>query len=113
MHIGNSEEKRVSPIPDTGEARGRAPCALRQRAWRSPASADWREDIGTFRVGIVAEPGAGNTIAGLAELNDAFSKALGLKVEFFVARSYAALIDAQASSRIEYAIYSASAYASA
>ena len=41
------------------------------------------------------------------------TKALGLKVEFFVARSYAALIDAQASSRIEYAIYSASAYASA
>ena len=64
-------------------------------------------------MGIVAEPGAGNTIAGLAELNDAFTKALGLKVEFFVARSYPALIDAQASSRIEYAIYSASAYASA
>lgn len=79
----------------------------------APASADWREDIGTFRVGVVGEPGAGNTIAGLAELNDAFTRALGLKVEFFVARSYAALIDAQTSSRIEYAIYSASAYASA
>jgi len=79
----------------------------------APALADWREEIGTFRVGVVGEPGAGNTIAGLAELNDAFTKALGLKVEFFVARSYAALIDAQASSRIEYAIYSASAYASA
>ena len=63
--------------------------------------------------GHAAEPGAGNTIAGLAALNDAYSKALGLKVEFFVARSYAALIDAQASSRIEYAIYSVSAYASA
>src|SRR5690606_4354540 len=47
------------------------------------------------------------------ELNAAFTKALGLKVEFFVARSYAALIDAQASSRIEYAVYSASAYAAA
>ena len=113
MDIGNSEAEARQPDPDTGEARAAGPCALRRLAWRTPASAGWREDIGTFRVGIVAEPGAGNTIAGLAELNDAYSKALGLKVEFFVASSYAALIDAQASSRIEYAIYSASAYASA
>lgn len=62
---------------------------------------------------MVAEPGAGNTIAGLGELNDAFGKALGMKVEFFVARNYAALVDAQTSGRIEYAIYTASAYASA
>src|SRR5205085_1730708 len=34
-------------------------------------------------------------------------------VEFVVARDYAALIDAQASARIEYAIYSATAYATA
>lgn len=91
---------------------GAAFCAM-AACLAAPASADWREEIGTFRVGVVGEPGAGDTIAGLAELNDAFTKALGLKVEFFVARSYAALIDAQASSRIEYAIYSASAYASA
>lgn len=78
-----------------------------------PAHADWREEIGTFRVGIVAEPGAGNTVAGLAELNDAYGKALGMKVEFFVARSYPALIDAHTSGRIEYAVYSASAYAAA
>ncbi|MCX7306129.1 MAG: PhnD/SsuA/transferrin family substrate-binding protein [Hyphomicrobiales bacterium] len=77
------------------------------------ASAGWQEDIGTFRVGIVAEPGSGNTIAGLGTLNDAFAKALGVKVEFFVARSYPALIDAQVSSRIDYAVYSAAAYAAA
>ncbi len=80
-------------------------------AW--PADAGWREEIGTFRVGMVAELGAGNTIEGLGALNKAFGDALGMKVEFFVASSYAALIDAQVSRRIDYAIYSASAYASA
>ncbi|MER9415972.1 PhnD/SsuA/transferrin family substrate-binding protein [Mesorhizobium sp. M0306] len=75
------------------------------------ARADWRDVIGTFRIGIVAEPGAGNTVPGLALLTDAYTKALGMKVEFVVARDYAALIEAQANARIEYAIYSASAYA--
>ena len=81
--------------------------------WSDPAHADWRDDIGTFRIGIVAEPGAGNTVPGLAVLTDAYSKALGMKVEFVVARDYAALIEAQANARIEYAIYSATAYATA
>jgi len=78
-----------------------------------PAAAGWREDIGTFTIGIVAEPGSGNGIAGLGTLNDAFANALGIKVEFLVARSYPALIDAQVSARIDYAIYSAAAYAAA
>ncbi|WP_027061007.1 phosphate/phosphite/phosphonate ABC transporter substrate-binding protein [Mesorhizobium loti] len=81
--------------------------------WSGPARADWRDDIGTFRIGIVAEPGAGNTVPGLAVLTEAFTNALGMKVEFVVARDYAALIEAQANSRIEYAIYSATAYATA
>ncbi|MEO5756111.1 MAG: phosphate/phosphite/phosphonate ABC transporter substrate-binding protein [Mesorhizobium sp.] len=78
-----------------------------------PAWADWREDIGTFRIGIVAEPGAGGSVPGLALLTDAYTKALGMKVEFVVARDYAALIEAQANARIQYAIYSATAYATA
>lgn len=36
-----------------------------------------------------------------------------MPVDFFIARDFAMLIDAQASSRIEYAIYSATAYATA
>ena len=112
MDIGNSEERRGSPILTWATLAGAA-LSMAAACLPAPAAADWREDIGTFRVGVVAEPGAGNTIAGLAELNDAFTKALGLKVEFLVAHSYAALIDAQVSSRIEYAIYSAAAYASA
>src|SRR5438445_3471984 len=81
--------------------------------WCGPARADWRDDIGTFRIGIVAEPGAGNTVPGLALLTQSFTNALGMKVEFVVARDYAALIEAQANARIEYAIYSATAYATA
>lgn len=79
----------------------------------SSARADWRGDIGTFRIGIVAEPGGGNTVPGLARLTDAYINALGMKVEFVVARDYAALIEAQASGRVQYAIYSALAYAAA
>ncbi|WP_353806498.1 hypothetical protein [Mesorhizobium sp.] len=71
--------------------------------------ADWRDDIGTFRVGIVAEPGAGNTVPGLALLTEAYTKALGMKVEFVVSRDYAALIEAQANAHIEYAVYSTTA----
>jgi len=78
-----------------------------------PAHADWRDDIGTFRIGIVAEPGGGNTVPGLARLTDAYANALGMKVEFVVARDYAALIEAQASGRVQYAVYSALAYATA
>jgi len=77
------------------------------------AHADWRDRIGTFRIGIVAEPGAGNTVPGLALLTDAYGKALGMKVEFVVAHDYAALIEAQANARIQYAVYSATAYATA
>ncbi|TIO29247.1 MAG: phosphonate ABC transporter substrate-binding protein [Mesorhizobium sp.] len=82
-------------------------------SWSNPVRADWRDDIGTFRVGIVAEPGTGGTVPGLALLTDAYTKALGMKVEFVVARDYAALIDAQADARVDYAIYSAMAYATA
>lgn len=77
------------------------------------ARADWRADIGTFRVGIVGEPGKDTTVAGLAELKRAYTLALGLPVEFFVADSYRALIEAQANRRVEYAVYSTMAYAAA
>ena len=78
-----------------------------------PAYADWRDDIGVFRIGVVAEPGGGNTVPGLARLTEAYTNALGMKVEFVVARDYATLIEAQASGRVQYAIYSALAYATA
>jgi phosphonate transport system substrate-binding protein len=112
MDIGNSEDKLARPILTSARRAAGVLCVAAQ-CMAMPALADWREDIGTFRVGVVEEPGAGATIAGLAALSDAYTKALGMKVEFFVARNYPALIDAHATGRIEYAVYSASAYAAA
>ena len=69
------------------------------------------ENSAPFRIGMLAEPGSGNTVAGLNLLKEAFAGVLGREVEFLVAQGYPALIDAQVSSRIDYAVYSASAYA--
>lgn len=76
------------------------------------ADAAWREDMKTFRIGMIAKDG-GQAVPGLSTLKRAYSQALGLPVDIFVARDYAALIDAQARSRIDYAIYSTTAYATA
>lgn len=107
MAIGNSVRKRATTLRWLCAwlvLQAALPCA-------SSAFAGSPEDAASFRIGIVAEPGSGNMIAGLNLLKEAFAEALGGKVEFFVAQGYPALIDAQVSSRIDYAIYSASAYA--
>lgn len=79
----------------------------------SPALSGWREDMKTFRIGMVSVGGAGQSVPGLSSLKRAYAQALGMPVEVFVARDYAALIDAQATQRIDYAIYSATAYGAA
>lgn len=65
-----------------------------------------------FRIGMVAQDGE-PAVAGLSTIRNAFSGALGMPVEVFVARDYAALIEAQAGGRIDYAVYSTAAYAAA
>ncbi|MFP1630154.1 PhnD/SsuA/transferrin family substrate-binding protein [Zhengella sp. ZM62] len=76
------------------------------------AGADWREEKGTFRIGIAAQGGPPDT-AGASLIRAAYADALGLPVELVVARDYAALIDAQAAGRVDYGIYSAMAYVAA
>ena len=71
------------------------------RCWPAPGAAGqslagWREDMKTFRIGMIAEPGAGSDSDWPAPLKQAYAQALGIPVEIFVARDYAALIDAQA-----------------
>lgn len=75
------------------------------------ANADWRTDLGVFRIGIVVGNDVGDNAARVEPFRLAIAKALGMKVEIFPARNMVALIEALRSSRIEYAIYSASAYA--
>lgn len=87
-----------------------ASAALVSMLAAQPAQADWKADVGKLRIGMVAKPGAGAMVAGVASLERAYSRALGFPVAIFVARDFPALIDAQASGRVDYAIYSATAY---
>jgi phosphonate transport system substrate-binding protein len=64
-----------------------------------------------FRIGLLSEPGADRGIAGLDRLKHVFTMGLGQPVEIMVAKDYAALIEGQASGRLDYAVYSAMAYA--
>lgn len=77
------------------------------------ARADWRQDLGTFRVGLSASDTAQIRPEDIEKIKQRFSLALKMPVEIVILRDYPALIDAQVSSRIEYAVYTSLAYASA
>lgn len=79
----------------------------------APAKADWRKELGTFRVGMVEAQAKDYSPEDLDRLKTLMSSALGLPVEIFRARDFPSLVDAHVSSRIEYAIYSSAAYATA
>lgn len=81
--------------------------------WAQPAAAQEDEALAMLRIGMVAQPAAGDRIEGASLIEQAFSEATGLPTQIFVARDYAALIDAQANGRIDYGVYSATAYATA
>lgn len=74
---------------------------------------DWRKKIGTFRVGIVGGSKAVIKTKQAQPFRLALEEALGMPVEIFAAQDYASLADAHAQSRVEYAIYSATAFSSA
>ncbi|GIL01209.1 MAG: phosphonate ABC transporter substrate-binding protein [Alphaproteobacteria bacterium] len=77
----------------------------------SPAGADWRDEIGAFRVGILAGADIQASMARAEPFRLALEEALGVTVEIFPARDYPALINASAAARIEYTVFSAAAYA--
>jgi phosphonate transport system substrate-binding protein len=77
----------------------------------SPAFAGWRSDMGTFRIGVAMQNGERYRPEQFEGFRKAVSDALQMPVEIFQARDAAALIDAQATSRIEYSILSALGYA--
>jgi phosphonate transport system substrate-binding protein len=78
-----------------------------------PALADWRKDLGTFRIGLAASDASQLSPLDMEKIRAGFSAALGMETEITVLRDYPALIDAHASARIEYAVYSSLSYASA
>lgn len=75
-----------------------------------PASADWQDDVGTLRIGMVS-PSGSRAVAGLGKMTRAFEEAAGVPAEIFVARDSEALIRAIASGRVHYALLSATGYA--
>lgn len=75
------------------------------------AHADWRQDIGTLRIGIVAGDNVSHTIVQAEPFRLAVQEALNVPVEIFGARDFPALIRAHSDGRVEYAVLSATAYA--
>lgn len=76
-----------------------------------PASAAWREDIGTLRVGVAAGDDARGTVRRMELFRESLADKLDLPVEIVPFGDLLTLSDAQASGRIEYAIHSALSYA--
>ena len=80
----------------------------------SPAAvADWRDEIKVFRVGIMTGPNSAYRMAQLEPFRAYLEAKLAVPVEIFPAQDYRALIDAQAGSRVHYAVYSATAFSTA
>ncbi len=75
--------------------------------------AEWHDDHKALRVGFLASAGAAYDIARLEPFRAYLESSLSLPVELVPATSYAVLIDAQATDRVQYAIHSATSYATA
>lgn len=84
-----------------------------QGAALSCAWADWRKELGTFRIGLIEAQARPISPEDMDRLKTAMSTALKIPVEIFRARDFPSLVDAHVSSRIEYAIYSSAAYGTA
>lgn len=77
------------------------------------AHAEWRDDIKVFRVGVPVGENASYRLRQAEPFRQYLQRKLGVHVELFPATSYDAMIDAAATARIHYGIFSATAYVSA
>lgn len=77
----------------------------------SPSLADWRSDIGTFRVAILAGGNSDETLARAEPFRLALVEKLGLPVEFVPSRSYLAMVRSNSGTPVEYAVLTSSAFA--
>lgn len=100
-------------MPITPVRRLAAALALALLAASSSARADWRDEIKVFRVGVMTGPNAAYRLSQFEPFRAYLEAKLAVPVEVLPAPDYRALIDAQATSRVHYAIYSASAFATA
>jgi phosphonate transport system substrate-binding protein len=98
----------MSPIP-----RILGLAALSLLAAMPASGAGWRDDITTLRVGVLGGDDAAYRITTLEPFRVYLQDKTGIPVEIVPTASYDVLIDAQAAGEIDYAIYSATAYATA
>ena len=81
-----------------------------QAAAAAPASAGWRDDVGTLKVGFVAGDNPAYEIARLEKFRWQLQLSLAVPVELYPARNYEALIEAQSTGRVQYTVLSSLAY---
>jgi phosphonate transport system substrate-binding protein len=74
------------------------------------AGAAWRDELKVLRVGFLAGDNPAYGVATMEKFRWELQKSLALPVELFPARSYQALIEAEASGRIQYAVLSSLAF---
>lgn len=77
------------------------------------AHAGWRRETGTFRIGVVMPDGGAYEMRRLEGFRALAASALSEPVEIYPLRDASALVDAVATSRVEYGIFSALGYATA
>lgn len=75
------------------------------------AFAEWREELGTLRIGILAGDDVSRATAVVEPFRLAIQERLNIDVEIYPARDYASLVQAHTTGRVEYAVLSATAYA--
>lgn len=76
----------------------------------TPATAAWRDDFKVLKVGFLAGDNPAYEVSRMEPFRRALQYGLAVSVELFPARSYQALIEAESSGRIQYAILSSTAY---
>lgn len=74
---------------------------------------DWRTELGTMRIGMIKSHLTDPSPAAQKRIADDFGDILNMPVEVVFTRDFPTLIEGQMAGRIDYAIYSASAYATA
>jgi phosphonate transport system substrate-binding protein len=85
-----------------------------RNAVEAAQSADgWRDELGVFKAGLVRGWSADMSPAALARLEKGLAAALGMPARVVTFERFSALIDAQERGAIDYAVYSARAYAAA
>lgn len=77
------------------------------------AAIDWRKELGTMRIGMIQGHLTDPSPSARAKIESDFTNIMEMPVEVVFTRDFPTLIEGQISGRIDYAIYSASAYATA